>query len=191
MSGACEDCDCDNSALKMIKIQAKGFHVLCPELAKLEFPGVIPGSKRNGVIYSDSSLKDFPDNFCGAGEGFGEKIVPDYIGFSWAGGVKISPACWVHDKEWALCGPTWEEFHASNSRFAMNITRIVRDDCKISFWASLLNYRAMTYFNAVSTFGKKIFWTLKVEQGYVIPENAKSLIDWDEIDPEQRVKNGK
>ncbi len=113
---------------------------------------------------------DFPSvylndygSYCGAGKGFGDVIVPETV---W--GLTISIACYVHDKMWEDALPTWEAFHASNSIFLRNIISCIRVQSRSSFLKSLRMYRAVTYYNAVDKFGKKIFWDLKDEQSNTV-----------------------
>ena len=135
------------------------------------------------------TYKKFPDNYCGAGKGIGEKLVPDYImGFTkflkWFGldiSLKISPACYIHDNDYEMCEPTWEAFYDANDRLGDNIERIIEAKVKNQRLAAFYRYRATTYCNAVNLHGKSVFWTLKKIQGYSIPENAKKYVDWKKV----------
>ena len=94
---------------------------------------------------------------CGPGNGIEEKIIPETI---W--GLRISPACYVHDHSWSLAEPTWEGFHAANSMFLHNLIAIVQAKSKRTFLKHLRLYRCVTYFDAVdSDIGADIFWRLK------------------------------
>jgi hypothetical protein len=101
------------------------------------------------------------DHYCGAGRGFGDIVIPDRM---W--GLNISPACAVHDEMWNIAPATWEAFHASNSIFLRNLIQLITIQSKSSILKRLRLYRAVTYYNAVDSFGKNIFWKLKREQGH-------------------------
>lgn len=131
------------------------------------------------------TYRTFPDNFCGSGDGVSEKIIPDYIysytkWLKWLGldfSIKLSPACWIHDKEWIITLPTWDAFHESNDRLHRNIESIIEVKCRNEFLKARALYRPVTYKNAVNIHGKSNFWTLKVAQGHTIPSNARIHID--------------
>ena len=107
---------------------------------------------------------------CGAGEGLGEKIVPDYIL-----GVFIRPACQVHDKDWS---PEWnpdiqealkitdqgerdfrlmEIFHKSNQWFKENILIIINNESANWFMIWARSSWATRYYNAVEL-ARNLFW---------------------------------
>ena len=109
----------------------------------------------------------FPDNCCGPGHGLIEKFVPDYC--LW---LKISPACYNHDFEWQFCEPTWNDFRASNSRLFANLKAIIDHRSHNVFMRAIRRHIAVGYENAVDIAGRKVFWSLKKEQGYEIPESA-------------------
>jgi hypothetical protein len=130
------------------------------------------------------TYKDFPDCYCGAGDGFWEKVVPDYVyippiiipGANPAR-IKVSPACANHDIDWEVAAPSWDDFHESNSRFYANLKSII--ECK-TIPGSATRYYALRspaiYAGAVDTAGRKHFWRLKKEQGYKIPDSAGWLL---------------
>ena len=103
------------------------------------------------------TIKDFHP-CCGAGQGFGEKIVPETI---W--GLKISHCCYIHDVSWELAEASWADFHQSNAMFLTNITITIQArPSKIPLVNELRVYRAATYFNAVSSpVAATLFWKLK------------------------------
>jgi len=114
---------------------------------------------RDGYNPPHELLADF-DNCCGAGEGLGEKLVPDKIM-----GVKISAACNIHDDCFEMGDATWADFHQSNSMFIRNIINILRVKSK---WRILGFFRvlmAATFFYAVDTIGAAIYKKLKESQG--------------------------
>ena len=96
---------------------------------------------------------------CGAGEGLGDKIVPETIL-----GLRVTLACYIHDFMWALSDATWADFHYSNSVFLSNINTIILNlsfDSNINIVKNFRMYRAVTYFNAVDTVGADVFWPMK------------------------------
>ncbi len=118
-------------------------------------------------------LKDFPDS-CGPGRGLGEILVPDSIF-----GLKISPACWIHDRSWVLAAPTWNDFHQTNYMLERNMQSIIIGRSKFTFLKYARLYRPVTYFIAVDTIGIEHFWKLKKKQmqagqwfGYILPEGV-------------------
>lgn len=135
-------------------------------------------------LFPRCSYKDFPDNCCGAGQGFWEKIVPDYIYIHtmiipglMSKRIKISPACAIHDLDWEFAKPTWDDFHAGNSRLYANIKTIVEKHTEKGSDAQryALRYPAI-YAQAVDTAGRKIFWQIKKDQGHTIPISAAWLL---------------
>ena len=54
--------------------------------------------------------------FCGAGDGIGDRIVPDTID-----GICVSPVCLDHDCSWAISPNTYAAFQAANNRFFKNL----------------------------------------------------------------------
>ena len=108
------------------------------------------------------SLSFFP-NCCGAGDGIGEKLVPDKIL-----GVKISAACHSHDHCFEFGEPTWADFHQSNSMFIRNIINILRAKSK---WRILGYFRilmAATFFYAVDSVGAGVYKAVKKSQGLIM-----------------------
>lgn len=131
----------------------------------------IPILHRRGLIMP-RSLAAFPD-CCGAGRGLGQIMVPETI---W--GLRISPACYVHDDDWDIAPPTWEAFRAANSRFLENINSLINHSSRLALLRMLRRYRAATYYSAVSE-ASIIFWRLKRRQiengrwpGQAIPRNV-------------------
>jgi hypothetical protein len=132
----------------------------------------VPILHRRGLIIP-RTLAAFPD-CCGAGRGLGQVIVPER---NW--GLRISPACYVHDDDWDTAPPTWEAFRAANSRLLENINALIEHT---TYWAVLRvlrRYRAMTYYSAVSE-AAAIFWRIKRRQidngmwpGMSLPRNVK------------------
>jgi hypothetical protein len=103
------------------------------------------------IFFTHSDPMDYED-CCGAGEGLGERIVPDTI---W--GLKISLACFVHDDMFERGEKTWAHFHQSNSIFLKNIINIIHAYSKSRILKHLRLYRAVSYYNAVDRFGKRSF----------------------------------
>jgi hypothetical protein len=158
-----------------------------PTIVTFDFDGIqlsIP-EKLLPIFPSNYTYKTFPDNFCGAGDGIGEKLVPDYIfgptrflkfiGLNVS--IKLSPACWIHDKDWIVAEPTWEAFGETNDRFHKNLEAIIEAKCKYEWLKARALYRPVTYRNAVSIAGKSVFWSLKSAQGFHLPKNAYCHVD--------------
>ena len=132
-----------------------------------------------------TSYDEFPDCYCGAGNGLGEKIVPDYVYWYTRKlpgalniSIKLSPACWCHDKGWDKAPPTWDAFHAENSQFYANNKAII-DFYSVNFPKIIRNHALKYpkyYSQAVDTFGRVVFWKLKQQQGYKIPTSASWLL---------------
>jgi hypothetical protein len=63
------------------------------------------------------------DGCCGAGEsgGWRERVVPEHIL-----GLRVSVACYIHDRWWAMCDRTLAEFRQSNRVMLDNILEINR-----------------------------------------------------------------
>lgn len=118
----------------------------------------VPVVAPEGTKFPSRYIKDF-EPWCGAGRGFGNTLVSETI---W--GLPVSPACYIHDLMWEEAEPTWEAFHASNSIFIRNLISLIVVQSKMSFLKSLRMHGAVAYYNAVDTFGKDIFWSLKRRQ---------------------------
>lgn len=109
---------------------------------------------------------------CGPGKGIVEKIVPEHIIF-----LRVSAACYIHDNDWDILPPTWESFHASNSRFISNLLSIIETGSAnrvIKFFRQRI---ALDYYIAVDN-AAEIFWKIKKDQqnqgqwtNYIIPPN--------------------
>lgn len=63
-------------------------------------------------------LSDWP-TYCGAGDGLGDRIVPDSI---W--GARVCPACFIHDIDWAIADGSYRAFQAANNRFKRNLVAL-------------------------------------------------------------------
>lgn len=115
---------------------------------------------REGYVPPYTKLQDFPD-CCGAGEGFGEKVIPDKIL-----GLNISAACDIHDDCFGCGEPTWADFHQSNSVFFRNIYKIIRTKSSNRFIGTLRVISASVYFGAVDTVGSIVYRSLREEEGH-------------------------
>jgi len=91
---------------------------------------------------------------CGAGEGWGEMLVPETIL-----GLRISAACHIHDHSWEVA--TEEDFDQTNEMFLHNIMAIIRAKSANGLMRWLRNYRATTYYNSVQEVGRGIFFAMK------------------------------
>lgn len=120
--------------------------------------------------FSGKNIDDYPP-FCGAGSGIGDLIVPETMYF-----LRMSVACEIHDISWQLAPPTETARKVSNERFLVNMLRVIeaRSDWITRFFR---NDRAMFYYNMVDTEKNYLFWKLKVEQGYWIPEDKMQLVE--------------
>lgn len=100
--------------------------------------------------------------FCGAGEGLGEKIIPESLLF-----LKISVACHIHDLCWELAEPTQQALDRANKVFLDNLQAINKAR---SGWVMRIARAqiAMFYYSAVDTKKNKVFWNLKREQESII-----------------------
>lgn len=116
---------------------------------------VIPLVTLKDLDWPAPNVELFGD-YCGAGTGIANTLVPETI---W--GIKISPACFIHDVMWERAEPTWADFHHSNSVFWHNINTLVMEQSKSKTLGRLRLYRAVTYYNAVDSIGASIFWRMK------------------------------
>lgn len=100
----------------------------------------------------DLPLNRWP-SFCGAGDGVGDAIVPESIR-----GVRVSPACFIHDVDWATSPDTISEFLASNFRLARNIRALILAS-SLPWWKKeLAVVRAYTlWLGGVTTIGALCF----------------------------------
>ena len=71
-------------------------------------------------------ISSFIPPCCGPGHDWLETIIPESIL-----GLKISIACYIHDDDWAIAPPTWDAFHAANSRLLTNLNSIIDTKSKI------------------------------------------------------------
>ena len=135
-------------------------------------------------IFPSWNYESFPDDCCGAGQGLQEKLVPDYVLWGarflrWFGfdlSIKISPACWIHDRDWEFASPCWDAFHDGNSRLYANIKSIVMARTSPGVIRDhALKYPAI-YIMGVEDFGRRIFWQIKKDQGFDIPVSAAWLL---------------
>jgi len=116
-----------------------------------EVPQVIPEE----VDFPCNQVELFND-YCGAGEGLFNTLVPEKV---W--GIPISPACFIHDRMWAMADASWCDFHYSNSVFLSNINALISYQSRSKCLKRIRMYRAVTYYNAVDSIGSEIFWRMK------------------------------
>jgi len=93
--------------------------------------------------------------FCGAGDGFGDKIVPDHIC-----GVNMAPACFTHDIEWAVTPNTLKAFMLANWHFLRNCLALIAASDLGWLNKQRARARCLGYFAAVSTVGA---WCFKAD----------------------------
>lgn len=103
------------------------------------------------IKFPTEYLSDF-DTYCGAGEGIGDWAVPETLFF-----LKVSAACYVHDKMWEMADGSWADFHYSNSVFLSNLIAIISHESDSTVLKHMRMYRAVTYFNAVDSIGASIY----------------------------------
>jgi len=142
----------------------------------------VPLIVRSGIEIPYKTLAEFP-NCCGAGEGFGERVVPDRIFF-----LRVSAACWAHDTDMEMTEPTDEGFELMNRIFLINTLSIIDRKSRFGFLKIIRHQWAMLYYSAVNTklaLGK-IFWKLKRRQKeagqwaeYVFGETLSAVIQTD------------
>lgn len=96
-------------------------------------------------IWPRLSIHDFPD-FCGAGEGFGEKIVPETFY-----GMSVRHNCFIHDITHTILPPTVEYWHISNELMLVNCLRTIRAFSTSKVLRYLRERRAVLYFDGVES----------------------------------------
>lgn len=120
----------------------------------------VPLIVRKGLHIPWDNLKDFP-NCCGPGKGLLNLIIPDTMYF-----LRMSAACWLHDKDFELAEPDWGEFKEVNEIFKLNMYSIIIFKSKYGWLRQLRLWRADKYHIAVSTTIAfyHAFWKLKEKQ---------------------------
>ena len=109
-------------------------------------------------LYAPKEFWELPqdqrEGRCGAGEGLGEKLVPDNILF-----ICVTPACSIHDFQFAV-GETHTDFKEANRVFHNNLYRIIQSG---SWWLRFARRRiADIYFKVVDgPLGAMVFWNNK------------------------------
>lgn len=117
--------------------------------------------QRTNIIYNDIKLRmptflayvwprylptiDFP-TYCGAGDGLGDLLVPDSIY-----GMRVAPACLIHDIDWLVSSGTYAGFSRDNRRFLKNLLSIWRSNSSI--FPVLRYIGCWRYYFAVQFFG--------------------------------------
>lgn len=97
------------------------------------------------LLYAPKEFWDLPEaqrqGRCGPGEGLGDKLVPDHIL-----GVKITPACSIHDYMFKTMDGSYKNFKSSNRVFLYNMYRLIERES--DSWNPLLKYarRALARF---------------------------------------------
>ena len=123
-----------------IKILYQGTTLLVPDWLEPLWPYELP-------------LDKWP-SFCGAGEGFGDKIVPEFIRTTC-----VSPACFIHDVDWAVSPDTFKEFLSSNWRFFKNCASLIYNSSGLTYIQKFLSATSaiVLWFGAVTTVGALCF----------------------------------
>ena len=126
-------------------IDVEGIKLVVPEILKRNWPKI--------------PLADFP-RFCGAGDGLGEKIVPDYIYK-----VSVKHCCFIHDITHSILPKTERMFHLSNLLLLINIISTI---AHAGGWLMSLRFRrALKYYFAVeSDIGYNCFKTSTMDEFY-------------------------
>lgn len=101
----------------------------------------------------DLPLNRWP-SYCGAGDGAGDWIVPESIR-----GVRVSPACFIHDVDWATSPDTISEFLAANFLFFLNCRSLINACSSISWFAKkhAIIRAATLWLGGVTTIGALCF----------------------------------
>lgn len=113
----------------------------------------------NGKTWDDWAAEtvDTYPRFCGAGEGIGEKAVPD-TNYR----LRISVVCHIHDVCWQLAPPTEQARQDADEVFLINHLELIR--ARSQWWLRMArNYRALTYYNMVDCEKNWVFWKIKAE----------------------------
>ncbi len=119
---------------------------------------------------------NFPSNFCGAGRGFWEWVIPDVLVVLGQKDIKLSMPCAIHDWDWECGEPTWDFFHDSNSRLYYNIKSVILAKAETERVKAYADRLPAIYAHSVDTVGRNIFWKLKEKQGYPIPRSASWML---------------
>lgn len=95
----------------------------------------------------DMQFDNWP-SFCGAGEGIGDWLIPDGIDHA-----DISPACFIHDMDFATLPRQWWPFQCANNRLYSNIVALVETQIVDKKKLSDAYSKARRYWIGVSVFG--------------------------------------
>lgn len=134
--------------------------------AELEIPKFL---LKHWPSEKDLSLDQWP-TFCGAGEGFGDLVVPDV-----RCGVNVSCVCFVHDIGWAIADRDNTGFLKSNSRFFFNLRSLLLANSSKSRWK--IEWTAFYYLLGVTTIGSKCFKSESDNATYIDPEDNPVVQD--------------
>ena len=105
-------------------------------------------------------------SFLGAGQGWGDKIVPDHFGKA-----RLNPAGLCHDVEWACSAKNLSVFLGANGRFFLNcVSLILASDMEVWPKIKTMIFVSGLYLTAVSTIGILFFsWFTKERKEDVDP----------------------
>lgn len=125
--------------MNFVKITSHGATLTVPEFLVPSWPYDLP--------------PDQWPTFCGAGQGWGDAIVPDTIQ-----GVNIAPAGLCHDVEFSVSAKTVSAFMGANGRFFLNIVNLILAS-NLETWKMIkaLMKAGILYLSAVSTMGVLFF----------------------------------
>ena len=125
--------------MNFVKIAHRGAILIIPDFLAPLWPYDLPSDR-------------WP-TFCGAGQGWGDQIVPDTIQ-----GVNIAPAGLCHDVEFSVSAKTISSFMGANGRFFLNIVALIMaSDLETWKMIKALMKAGALYLTAVSTMGILFF----------------------------------
>lgn len=110
----------------------------------------IPLITTDDFFFENVPLEEYP-SYCGAGKGIGDLIVPETV---W--GLRIAVACHTHDDFWAKSEKSDRDYFLSNGIFLLNTLMVICNRSNL-FLIMPRSYRAIKYFYAVNSIGKKYF----------------------------------
>ena len=114
--------------------------------ALLEAPAFLAEKNhRAGPLWPfDLPLAAWP-TYCGAGDGLGDWLVSDTIC-----GVRVCPACFIHDIEWAIARRSYRGFQDANNRLLRNLNALTAAHHLAGVKAAEARTRAGLYWAVVS-----------------------------------------
>ncbi|RPI53565.1 MAG: hypothetical protein EHM49_04200 [Deltaproteobacteria bacterium] len=111
-----------------------------------------------GFKFPTEFLKDCPD-CCGPNSAIWQLSVPESLF-----GLRISPACMIHDECWNVVEPTWAGFHQSNSIFMTNGASMILARTRFGFVKRVRIYGLASGYILLTFGGAPLFWAYKRRQ---------------------------